>query len=224
MRTNVNRPSYCAFGSMRIQRCAHAPATPAPATRRTAPTDTMSRRFAETMVSYRGRLIAFDSYSRRPPGRVLPLPVFRRVLVAHDPSGSPLRAQLSSGVLRDVPEMAEEDALGHLRDGGAERFGPEDGVGEVLDVRGRVRVVAGEIEAVRDRCLAHLSDDLSLHVVVHVAVAVEHDRAGRPEDLGSAPAAQRLHAVAALSLPDDGLSTVELEDGFLSVRELPVVV
>src|SRR5687767_2743729 len=120
--------------------------------------------------------------------------------------------------------MAQQQGLAHVRDRRSERFARAHGTGEVLDVRGSVGIVPGEIETVGDLRLAHLSHHRARDVVMHVAAAIEHDRAVRSENLRPTPAAERLSAVAALSLPDDGLSAVELEDHFLGVGKLPVVV
>src|SRR5688572_827049 len=149
------------------------------------------------------------SYRRRPAGRVLASPVLHGLRIIDDASRRLLHAQLAFRVLRDVAEMAEGKRATHIGDGGPKCFAGAYAAGEVLDVCGGVRVVAGEIEAVGDCRLTRLTDDLALHVVVHEAVTIEHDRSVGAQHLCSPSAAERLGSVAALALPDQRLAIGE---------------
>src|SRR5687768_13718868 len=163
-------------------------------------------------------------YRRSPIRRVFPAPVLHRCLVTHDASGLRVCLQLAPGVLRDVPEMAEHEGSPDIGDGRAERLPSAHRTGEILDVCRGVGIIASEIQTIRDGRLPRLANDLALHVVVHIAVAIQHDRSVGAQHLRPAPAPERLRSVAALSLPDQRFAIGELEDDFLRVREFPVIV
>src|SRR5438445_1770921 len=162
-------------------------------------------------------------YDRCPARGVLPLPQLHRLLVARDPARRRVDPQRAPGRLRDVAEVAQQDALRPLLDRLMKGDAAADCVHEVVDVERSHVVVGADVEAIsRVRGKGRLHD-LVLEIVDRVAVTV-HDHAATGAQDGGAPlAAVRIQAVAALSLPDDGLAARELETGFLRVGELPVV-
>src|SRR5205823_6484922 len=162
-------------------------------------------------------------HDRRPTGGVLPHPGLHRLLVARDVPRGRVDAQRAPGRLRDVAEVAEQHALRALLDRLVQRGAAADRVHEIGDVqRGHVVVRTG-VEAVHVLRGQRLPGDLVVEVVHSVAVTVHDDAARGAEDGGAALAAEGGQAVAALSLPDDGLPARELEAGFLGVGELPIV-
>src|SRR5438552_15329836 len=139
-------------------------------------------------------------------------------------AGRGIDAERATRPLRDVAEMAQQHAPRPFLDRLAERCaGAYRGNEVVAGQAGRV-VVGADVEPVTRLRREILLDDRVLEVVDDVPVAVHHHAPGRAEDCGTARAAVGGQAVAALSLPDDGLPAGELERGFLGVGELPVIV
>src|SRR6184192_2063666 len=185
------------------------------ATRRTAGSGSKKRSASRTAAT--------TLHDRRPARGVLPLPGIHRLLVARDATRRGVDAQRAPGRLRDVAEVAQQDALRAFRDRLMQRGARADRVQKILDVlRGHV-VVGAEVEAVPPLGGERLLHGLALEIVDRVAVAVHHRAAARTENGGASAAVERLRAVAALPLPDDRLAVREVEAGFLRVGKLPVV-
>src|SRR5437773_4740244 len=139
-------------------------------------------------------------------------------------AGRGIDAERATRPLRDVAQMAQQDALRTFLYGLAERRARANAVREIRDVqRGHV-VVGADVETVARPRGERLLDDLILEVIDDIPVAVHHHASGRAEDCGTALPAKRGEAVAALALPDDGLPAGDLEHGLLGVWELPVIV
>src|SRR5512144_2898480 len=85
-------------------------------------------------------------------------------------------------------------------------------------------IVGADVQGIARFRGGHLPDHAALRIVDDVAVAIEHDAPPRAEYRAAARTPEGLQPVAALPVPDDGLSTRELERRFLGVGNLPVVV
>src|SRR5216683_7172897 len=159
----------------------------------------------------RGRNSGQGSDCWCPPWRVLALPVRHRRIIALDMARRGIDAQRATRPLRDVAEVAEQHALRPFLDRLAERCAGANRGHEVLDVQAGHVVVGTDVETVT--CLRReiLLDDRVLEVIDDIPVAVHHHASGRAEDCGTARATVGGQAVAALSLPDDGLPAGELE-------------
>src|SRR3989440_8201781 len=159
------------------------------ATRRTAGSGSKKRSASRTAVT--------ALHDRRPARGVLPLPGLHRLVVAGDVARRRIDSQRAPGRLRDVAQMAEQDALGALGDRLMQRGARADRGQEIPDVlRGHV-VVGAEVEAVPPLGRERLLHGLTLEIVDRVAVAVHHRGAARTENGGAAAAVASLHAVAA---------------------------
>src|ERR1700704_4083990 len=84
-------------------------------------------------------------------------------------------------------------------------------------------MVAEGVEAVALRCGFELLDHFVLEIVDDIAVAVDDHAAVGAKHRGATRAIVDTEPVAALSLPDDALPSVEDEGRFLGVGELPVI-
>src|SRR5918996_1712272 len=125
MRTNVNRPSYCTFGSMRIQRCGHARATPAPDVRRPAPSSAMRSRRGEAAAV----IVPIGSQGSMRGRRLFLLRQFL-ILQRH-----PRREQLWAALSEQLFHLRVRRSQHLARDGGGghDRLHQMADVGKVLD-------------------------------------------------------------------------------------------
>src|SRR5690242_2214666 len=186
------------------------------ATRRTAGSGSKQRSGSRS-----GAAILDD---RSPAGLVLALPQPHGLVVARDVTRGGIDPQRAPGRLGDVAQVAQQDALRALHDRLMQRRAGADRIHEVVDVQPGHVVVGAEVEAVPARGGERLLHGLALQIVHRVAVAVHDGAAPGAKDGGAPAAVEGFQAVTALPLPDDGLAAGELEAGFLSVGELPVVV